>query len=157
MFTQSLIYELTGVLLPAIIYEYNIGAIYLVKDQQVSCRTKHIDIHHHYLRDLKEAERLEVRFKRSEDNSSDIMTKNTPRDIHFWHTKSIPSGILTCWREDVKSDPSVTLPGGRIPVKSTHSSPCLIWDCHDGNQLEHQDQLAWIICINYWISVSIIR
>ena len=111
MFTQSLIFEVTGVLLPAIIYEDNIGAIYLVRNQQVSCRTKHIDIRHHYLRDLRDNKRLDIRFKRSEDNASDIMTKNTPRAIHFRHTKSIRSGTLTCWREDVKSDPSVTLRG----------------------------------------------
>jgi hypothetical protein len=111
LFTQSLIYELTGERLPAIIYEDNIGAIYLVKNQQVSARTKHINISHHYLRDLHGTKRLIVRFKRSKDNSSDIMTKNTPRAIHLQHTKSIRPGMLTCWREDVKSDPFVTLLG----------------------------------------------
>jgi hypothetical protein len=111
MFTQSLIYELTGERVPAIIYEDNIGAIYFVKNQQVSARTKHIDVRHHYLRDLHENGRLEVRFKRSEDNSADIMTKNTPKAIHFQHTKRIRSATSTCWGEDVKSDVSVILWG----------------------------------------------
>jgi hypothetical protein len=111
MFIQSLIYGLTGEKLPAIIYEDNIGAIYLVKNQQVSARTKHINVRYHYLHDLHGTKRLEVRFKRLEDNSADIMTKNIPRAIHFQYTKGIHSGTLTCWREDVKSDPSDTLRG----------------------------------------------
>jgi hypothetical protein len=52
IFTQSLIQEITGELKTAIIYEDNLGAIYLVKNRQVSGRTKHIDVRHHYLRDL---------------------------------------------------------------------------------------------------------
>jgi hypothetical protein len=39
MFTQSLSYELTEKKLPGITYEDNIGAIYLVKNQQVSDQT----------------------------------------------------------------------------------------------------------------------
>ena len=67
VFTQNLIEELTGIKLRAIIYEDNLGAIYLVKNQQVSARTKHIDIRHHYLRDL-QGDRIDIRFVRSEDN-----------------------------------------------------------------------------------------
>jgi hypothetical protein len=55
MFTQSLINKLTGERLPAIIYEENLGAIYLVKNQQVSARTKHIDVHQYCLWDLHES------------------------------------------------------------------------------------------------------
>jgi hypothetical protein len=111
MFTQNLIEELTGKRETAIIYEDNLGAIYLVKNQQVSARTKHIDVRHHYLRDLQDEKRLEVRFKRSEDNSADIMTKNTPKELHEKHTANIRNGTLTCWKEDVKSDPTVKLFG----------------------------------------------
>jgi hypothetical protein len=53
-----------------------------VKNQQVSARTKHIDIRHHYMRELQAKKDIDVRFKRSEENSADIMTKNTTRDIH---------------------------------------------------------------------------
>jgi hypothetical protein len=111
IFTQSLIQEITGELKTAIIYEDNLGAIYLVKNRQVSGRTKHIDVRHHYLRDLHSDEKIEIRFKRSEDNSADIMTKNTNKELFEKHTELIRTGNLTCWKEDVKSDPTVTLFG----------------------------------------------
>ena len=110
VFTQNLIIEMTGEKLMSIIYEDNLGAIYLVKNQQVSPRTKHIDIRHHYLREL-QGDRLDVRFVRSEDNSSDIMTKNTARELFEKHAKRIREGLLSCWKEDVKSDPSVAMYG----------------------------------------------
>ena len=84
---QNLLMELTGEKKPAIIYEDNLGAIFLVKNQQVSARTKHIDIRHHYMRELQAKKDLDERFKRSEENSADIMTKNTTRDIHEKHTQ----------------------------------------------------------------------
>lgn len=111
MFTQALLKEITGLQNTAIIYEDNLGAIYLVKNYQVSARTKHIDIRHHYVRDLRNEKKLDIRFKRSEDNSADIMTKNTQKELFEKHTKDIRTGSLTCWKEDVKSDPSVTLYG----------------------------------------------
>jgi hypothetical protein len=76
VFTQNLIEELAGQKKPAIIYEEDLGTIFQVKNQQVSSRTKHIDIRHHFIRDLQDKKELDVRFKRSENNSADIMTKN---------------------------------------------------------------------------------
>ena len=108
IFTQSLIQELTGECNTAIIYEDNIGAIFLVKNQQVSARTKHIDVRHHYMRDLHESKRIEVRFKRTDKNSSDILTKNTPKAIYEKHASTIRDGTLSCWKEDVKADTPVS-------------------------------------------------
>jgi hypothetical protein len=109
VFTQNLIEELTGKRKPAIIYEDNLGTIFLVKNQQVSSRTKHIDIrHHHYMRDLQDNKALDVRFKRSENNSADIMTKNTTREVLDKHTHQISNSTLPFWKEDVKEDSSVT-------------------------------------------------
>jgi hypothetical protein len=53
------------------------GAIYLVKNMQVSARPKHIDIRQHFMRELQARGDISIRFKRSVDNTSDIMTKNT--------------------------------------------------------------------------------
>ena len=107
VFTQNLVKELTGVWETAIIYEDNLGALFLVKNQQVSARTKHIDIRHHFMRELQDKKAINVRFKRSEDNSSDIMTKNATRDIHEKHNDKIVNGTLDFWKEDVKQDKSV--------------------------------------------------
>ena len=104
VFTQNLLEEIAKVKIPAIIYEDNLGAIFLTKNQQVSQRTKHIDIRQHFLRNLVEEKRLDIRFVRSEDNSSDITTKNTPQDLHEKHTTKLKQGRLDCWKEDVKTD-----------------------------------------------------
>ena len=38
--------------MPGIIYEFNEGAIFLAKNQQVGMHTKHIDIKYHFIREL---------------------------------------------------------------------------------------------------------
>jgi hypothetical protein len=60
------------------------------------------------MRDLQDNKALDVRFKRSENNSADIMTKNTTREVHDKHTQHIRNGTLLFWKEDVKQDSSVT-------------------------------------------------
>ena len=62
---------------------------------------------HHFVRDLLENKLLDIRFQRSEKNSSDILTKNTAKDTFEKHTKKIREGTLDCWKEDVKTDSSV--------------------------------------------------
>jgi hypothetical protein len=47
---------------------------------------------------------LEVRFVRSENNSLDRITKNTPQDLHDKHTTMLKQGRLDWWNEDVKTD-----------------------------------------------------
>ena len=44
--------EMTKVEKPSVIYEDNRGTIFLAKNRQVGIRTKHIDIRHHFLRDI---------------------------------------------------------------------------------------------------------
>jgi hypothetical protein len=109
MFTQNLIKEITGVMESAIVYEDNLGAIYLLKNSQISQRTKHIDIRHHYLRDLMDEKRLDVRFVRSEDNPSDIATKNTDIKTYDKHAADVRNGTMKCQMEDVKADQSVRM------------------------------------------------
>jgi hypothetical protein len=82
VFTQNLLMELTGEIKAATIYKDNLGEIFLVKNQQISTRTKHIDIRHHFMRELQANKYLIVRFKRSE------------KVIHEKHTKKIRNGTL---------------------------------------------------------------
>jgi hypothetical protein len=74
--------ELAMIQQTAIIYEDNLGALFLIKNQQVSQRTKDMDIRHHFLRELVAKKLLEVKFIKSEKNLSDITTKNTPGALH---------------------------------------------------------------------------
>jgi hypothetical protein len=89
MFTQTLLKELIGKKTTSIIYEDNLGAIYLVNNMQVSARTKHIDIRHHFMRELQAIGDILIRFKRSADNTSDIMTKTRQEKS----MRDIPRGL----------------------------------------------------------------
>jgi hypothetical protein len=97
-FTQQLLEEILMCIKPAIIYEDNTGAIFLVKNQQVGQRTKHISIRAHFIRDLWSQGHLDVQFVRSEDNESDICTKNVTEKILTTFSPHIRAGTLRCWR-----------------------------------------------------------
>ncbi|KAI2509134.1 GAG-pre-integrase domain [Fragilaria crotonensis] len=84
------------------VYEDNLGAIYLVKNQHVGARTKHIDVRAHFIRELEDNGYLNVQFIRSEENAADILNKNCPEKLHTKHAKNIRDGTLDCWREDVE-------------------------------------------------------
>ena len=51
-FVSMFMGEMTKVEKPSIIYEDNQGDIFLAKNRQVGIHTKHIDIDHHFLRDV---------------------------------------------------------------------------------------------------------
>ena len=99
-FEWMLLKELTGVENPAVIYEDNTGAIFLVKNQQVGARTKHIDVRHHFIRGQIKQGTLEIKFIRSENNPSDIMTKNAAATIFDRHARALQTGTIERWRED---------------------------------------------------------
>ena len=58
-----------------IIFEDNQSAIFLAKIQQVHGRTKHIDIKHHFIRDIVETGRTDIVYCASEDMVADMLTK----------------------------------------------------------------------------------
>jgi hypothetical protein len=115
-----LIKEIGGCFYAAIILEDNTGAIFLVKNQQVSARTKHIDIRHHFIREYYESKHFYIKYVKSEDNESDILTKNTTEKILRKHAENIRNGtvmawleyektiemVATAWRENVEIDES---------------------------------------------------
>ena len=77
MFIIQLLQQMNlKVKLPAILHVDNMGAIYLSASQMSSQRTKHIDIRHHDMKEYIEDGFIKVLFVRSEDNDSDIFTKN---------------------------------------------------------------------------------
>jgi hypothetical protein len=104
LFQKMLVRELTGVNLPALVHEDNTGAIFLVKNQQVGARTKHIDVRYHFIREHYEAKEFEMKFVQSEDNEADIFTKSTPERVLKSHALHIRNGTLKAWR-----DPSETV------------------------------------------------
>ncbi len=76
------------------IYEDNLAAIYLVKNQHVGARTKHIAVRAHLIRELESNSYVEVKFVRSEENSADILNKNCPEKLHTKDATMMRTGNL---------------------------------------------------------------
>jgi hypothetical protein len=84
--------------LPMKVYVDNTGAISLSKNWSTGGRTKHIDLRYHYIRELVEQGIIEVLFVRSEENTSDIFTKNLRQFLFEKHQTKL--GVVT--HEDEK-------------------------------------------------------
>jgi hypothetical protein len=100
-----LLREIAFCIMPGILLEDNTGAIYLVKNQQVGQRTKHIDVRWHFIRELYNAGTLTVKFVRSENNEADINTKNVPVKLLIVLAKNAREGNLFArqnWDEIVR-------------------------------------------------------
>ena len=68
----------------------NIGAVFLSDNVQVNDRTKHIDIRSKFVRELvMEDGALKVVFVRSEQNDSDMLTKNLQSELHQRHSQKL--------------------------------------------------------------------
>ena len=95
-FEQQLLDEIAGNehKYPSIIYEDNVGAIFLSQNRQVGQRTKHIDVREHFIRRLVENDQVEVKFVKSEDNHADILTKNVKQELFDKHSAQINTGKL---------------------------------------------------------------
>ena len=65
--------------------EDNEGAIALAENPLSSCNSKHIDVRHHFLRNLTEEGVLEISHVSSEGQHADILTKALPRDLFEVH------------------------------------------------------------------------
>jgi len=112
-FLQMLLEELmpTEETRPATLFEDNTGAIFLMENQAVGNRTKHIDIRWHHLRSMMQGEdpRLQVVFIRSENNLADLATKNVTEALHTDLASKLKDGRIAqvifsnAEREDVKS------------------------------------------------------
>lgn len=68
---------------PIKIYEDNQGCLALAQTERVNPRTKHIDVKHHFLRDLQEQGLIELNYCPTEDMTADILTKPLVRERHW--------------------------------------------------------------------------
>jgi hypothetical protein len=120
-FSKMLIRELSGMFKTAIVLEDNAGATFLVKNQQVGARTKHIDVRHRFvIREHCEAKNFAIKHVKSVENESDILTKNATEKILEGHAENIRNGtamawmdyentieiVATAWRENVEMQES---------------------------------------------------
>ena len=96
-FMQMMCEELLRVHVMAYLCEDNEGAGFLSMNKQVGKRTKHIDIHHHYIREFISEHDGRVRGKvvmiGTEENVADIGTKNVSVEIYKRHEHEIDHGF----------------------------------------------------------------
>ena len=71
------------------IYEDNMGAVNLAKNPVGSSRTKHIDVRHHFLRDLVKKGSIKVVHVDSEYQHADILTKALSKSIFRRHVETL--------------------------------------------------------------------
>ena len=92
---------------PSTLREDNTGAIFIMNNDQVGQRTKHIDIKWHHVQSMIQLGDLIVIYIRSEDNPSDIMTKNVKEALFVKHAVAMKNGVLFIGKrnmEDVVGD-----------------------------------------------------
>ena len=79
------------VALPIIVKVDNVGAIYLANNAVSGPRMKHVDIRYHFVQDLIEDGIIEISFVKSEENHSDIFTKNLGEELFKKHIANFMS------------------------------------------------------------------
>jgi len=72
---------------PMILRIDNKGAVDLANNWSVGGRTRHIDVRHHFLRELKEEGVIHVKWINTNDNCSDLFTKNLDGPKFAKHTQ----------------------------------------------------------------------
>ena len=75
--------------LPITIHSDNQGAIDLTKNSMYHSRTKHIDIKHHFLRDVVELGTVGIIFCGTENMVADILTKGLAKQKHSFFCKGL--------------------------------------------------------------------
>ena len=75
--------------IPIVVRVDNIGAIFLGNNVSISDRTKHIDIRAKFVTQMCLDGFLKIIFVKSEENDSDIFTKNLPSELHQKHARKL--------------------------------------------------------------------
>ena len=93
-FINMLVTEVCGkVELPSILGVDNTGTMFMAKNDITGPRTKHIDIHYHFIKDMIRAGELELIYVRTDLNMADILMKNTSQETHLKHVRAIYNGV----------------------------------------------------------------
>ena len=107
MYVNNLIEEIMGeVTLPSHIYGDNAASLFLAQNNQMGQRTKHIDIRHRFIHDMITNQVAELRHIRSEDNPSDLNSKNVSVETHKRLSDRVYEGValVRLNKEDVAED-----------------------------------------------------
>ena len=77
----------------------NVGAIYMSQNQVGSNRTRHMDTRYYYVNDLQDDGLIKIKFVCSEDNVSDVATKNVTPEVLNNHLEKI-TAVRSFWEEE---------------------------------------------------------
>lgn len=80
----------------SVLYIDNQSAIRLIKNPEWHKRTKHIDIHFHYVREKYEEQILNVKYVKTQDQYADFLTKALPKDKFVSLLKRIGMNNMIC-------------------------------------------------------------
>jgi hypothetical protein len=86
---QVLLFMNAKIKLPVQIRVDNMGAIYMSENSMPSARTRHADLRTKFTADLQEKGLIKIDFVKSEDNASDIMTKNVTVELFEKHISGL--------------------------------------------------------------------
>ena len=75
--------------IPVIVRVDNVGAIFLSENITTSNNTKHVDIRSKFVTEFRENGVIKIIFVRSENNDSDIMTKNLGASLYDKHSSKL--------------------------------------------------------------------
>lgn len=67
----------------------NKGAVFIANSWSVGGRTRHVDVRHHFLRELKERNLIVIKHVPGEDNEADIFTKNVSAKDFERHIRNL--------------------------------------------------------------------
>jgi hypothetical protein len=70
------------------VYVDNIGAIFMSENASATSRTRHVDARYHFVREFVEDGFLKIVFVKSNDNRSDIFTKNISSELYSCHVQN---------------------------------------------------------------------
>jgi hypothetical protein len=75
--------------LPVEVKVDNMGAIYISENSMPSARTRHADLRQKFTSNLQEKGLIKIDFVKSEENTSDIMTKNVTVELFEKHVQGL--------------------------------------------------------------------
>ena len=80
---------------------YTSGALFLAENEYACQRTKHIDVRYHFIRQHIETKSIKLKLIKSEDNTSDIFTKNLGHKLFWKHAYKLME-----WNKTIEEEPS---------------------------------------------------
>lgn len=93
LFIRTLLQELLGKTINIVIHNDNQSAQKLTKNMMFHARTKHIDVRHHFIRDIVAKNIISLNFMPTEKMPADFLTKPVNKERHAYFVKELG---LTC-------------------------------------------------------------